>query len=310
MLKKLYDAVLPRRTKAKDHDVRSVSVIVCTRNRAQKLSRCLTHIDRAIRPSGVNLEVVVVDNNSEDNTQEVFDEFNSNSTLSAALLKAWKVGLGHARNCGIRASAGNLIIFTDDDCYIEKTYFINLMSSINPQKFQYGGGQILLYNSDDDPRVAKREFSQTNIIPPRTSAIKPGLIQGANMFFLRSVFKESGFFNENMGAGTEFPCEDIEMASRASRAGFVGAMLPSIVVHHDHGRKLGSDDACKTIQDYAFGRGAYYASLIADGTPEAWRYWQETFTKDGQIQPSDYDRLSHELLGASKYIRFLLDKRE
>jgi glycosyltransferase involved in cell wall biosynthesis len=261
MIKKLFDAILPRRTTAREHKVRSVSVVICTRNRARKLSRCLAHIDRAARPSGVNLEVVVVDNGSEDNTREVFNNFDSRTTLPATLLEANRIGLGYARNCGIRGSTGDLIVLTDDDCYVDEMYFLNLVSSFDPIRYQYGGGQILLFNSDDDPRVAKREIPKSHPIPRRTPVVRPGIIQGANMFFLRNVFDEAGFFNEDMGAGTEFPCEDIEMACRASRKGFVGIMLSSLIVYHDHGRKFNSEEALKVIQDYAFGRGAYYASL-------------------------------------------------
>ena len=124
------------------------------------------------------------------------------------------------------------------------------------------------------------------------------------MFFAREVFLRAGLFNENMGAGTPFACEDIEMATRASLQGFSGALLPELTVLHDHGRKRGSAEAQKTREDYDYGRGAYYASFMLAGHPQIWELWARQTHGRGGSTP-DIMRLAREMDGARAYLQFI-----
>jgi hypothetical protein len=134
-------------------------------------------------------------------------------------------------------------------------------------------GSILLFDPGDDRRVANYAIGAKQELPPY-SLLPAGAIQGANMFFLRDVFERVGPFDSRLGAGTAFPCEDIEMAARASIGGFTGVQLPEPAVYHHHGRKAGSPEAEETLRQYDFGRGAYYASLLSRGVPAAWDLWK------------------------------------
>jgi glycosyltransferase involved in cell wall biosynthesis len=285
-----------------------ISLIICTRNRAGQLGRCLAKLNEVRSPESP-VEVVLVDSASTDETPRVIREFIETSKWKSKTERAERPGLGYARNRGIAASTGELIVFTDDDCYLEENYFQNLLDNFDPSFCQYGMGQVLLYDADDDPRIANIRIESAILLPPRSAVIPAGAVQGANMFFLREVFDGAGFFNEDMGAGTRFPCEDIEMACRASHAGYSGALLPGFTVYHHHGRKKDSPEALKTLQSYDYGRGAYYASLLARGVPQAWKFWSETFSKDGRIASIGHlSQLSREMVGASQYFEFLAGK--
>jgi hypothetical protein len=162
-------------------------------------------------------------------------------------------------------------------------------------------GTILLFDSEDDARVANLRIKSKRVLPAR-SLLPTGSIQGANMFFLRSVFHTAGLFDERMGAGTEFPCEDIEMATRASLAGFVGIQIPEPVVHHHHRRKAGSPEADATVAQYDFGRGAYYASLIARGVPGVWDFWRNCGDLGRPLNAVRLSSLERELQGATRLL--------
>ena len=136
-------------------------------------------------------------------------------------------------------------------------------------------GQILLFDEEDDWRIANATISRLVTIPPKT-VLPTGTFQGANIFFLREVFEKAGKFRDDMGSGTPFPCEDIEFGTRASLAGFTGMFSPLVKVFHHHGRKAGSLEADETVVGYERGRGAYYGSLIVDGINEAWKLWLAT----------------------------------
>ena len=279
------------------------SLIIPTRNRAQQLMRCLASVKAAYDPS-VELELVVADNGSTDDTKAVVDRFAGEAGFEVRYVFAEKPGGSYARNRGIEASSAEMLIFTDDDCLLRGDFFSEFARTVDLDQFQYGMGQLLRHNKADDIRVAHKAISNLRLIPAHTRVLATGLIHSANMFCHRSVFDRCGLFDENMGAGTPFPCEDIELASRASRAGFVGALLPSIVVFHDHGRRTGSLEARKTIESYDLGRGAYYAKLLTEDMHEIWAHWAVSFSRS-----NDLGALSRELLAASQYLALAAEQR-
>lgn len=282
------------------------SLVICSRNRAAQLAAMLDRLDAGDLTRG-GVEVNLVDSASTDSTHEVMRAFKDKSSLPVNIGQADRPGLSVARNAGINLSTGDVIVFTDDDCYPDPNYFTSLSRLWDANSFQFGGGQILPFNPDDDPTSANMRIQQRVNIPSR-NFLPAGVIQGANMFFARDVFKRAGLFNENMGAGTKFACEDIEMATRASLQGFSGVLLPELTVLHDHGRKRGSPQAEKTREDYDYGRGAYYASFILTGQPQIWELWaRQTHTRG---PTPDLVRLAREMDGAHAYLEFMAGKRD
>ena len=291
------------------------SLIICTKNRARQLKRCLDYVNAASKPKQL-VEIVIVDNNSTDETRSVVDEHQKKSTFTTKYIKCEKTGLASARNFGVHGSLGEWLIFTDDDCYIAEEFFVNFFRSITDPNLSpstenvvlYGSGQIVPFDTEDDDRIATLVIDKVAIIPP-FSVVRPGTVQGANMFFHRSIFEKIGVFNERMGAGTPFACEDIEMAARASLAGYFGAQLPHFKVLHHHKRKRGSLAALSTIEGYDYGRGAFYANLLAQGKWQAWYAWGES-NKEGNFDSASELQLARELHGASKYLEDELENAE
>ena len=247
-----------------------ISLIVCTRNRAPQLRGMLGVLFETDFARN-DVEVVLVDSASTDDTPEVIAQFVAKA--GARTVRVERPGLGLARNCGIERSSGGLLVFTDDDCYLQPNYFGALRANFDSSTHHYGMGSVLLFDPADDRRVANYAIEAKRELPPH-SLLPAGAIQGANMFFLREVFEKAGPFDSRLGAGTAFPCEDIEMATRASLAGFTGVQLPAPAVYHHHGRKAGSPEAEETLRSYDFGRGAYYASLLCRGAPAVWDLWK------------------------------------
>jgi glycosyltransferase involved in cell wall biosynthesis len=277
------------------------SLVICSRNRATQLAAMLDRLDVGdLTRSAV--EVNLVDSASTDSTHDVMRAFKDKSGLMVNTVRAGRPGLSVARNAGINLSTGEVIVFTDDDCYLDASYFTALSRLWDANSFQFGGGQILPFNPDDDPTSANMRIQQRVNIPVR-NFLPAGIIQGANMFFAQEVFRRTGFFNETMGAGTPFSCEDIEMATRASLQGFSGALLPELIVLHDHGRKRGSVEAEKTLQDYDYGRGAYYASFMLAGHPQVWELWARQ--THGRGPTPDLGRLAREMDGARAWLEFM-----
>lgn len=275
-----------------------ISFIVCSHNGADKVQTALQSIALVIG-ARANIEVICVDSGSTDATFQAMEQWGQSVSFETSVVRQEKKGLGRARNEGISASKGGWIVFTDDDCLIRED-FLTVFSKALHADFQYGGGEIWAASDDLDPRVATLQLNKTTFLEPGT-VLRPGQIQGANSFFHRSVFEKVGLYGEDLGAGAKFAIEDIEMANRASLSGFRGIRLKDLVVFHDHGRRLGSQEADAVVRSYDFGRGAYYAILFAQGETRALDKWTAAF------DANDTNRVMAEVSGANSAFAYIKD---
>jgi glycosyltransferase involved in cell wall biosynthesis len=279
-----------------------ISLVVCTHNRAARLPRTLEILSAGdIATEGA--ELVLVDSASSDGTSDVIAEFVRHAPYPVRHCRVDLPGVGRARNEGVRHAQGDLIAFSDDDCFIDPDYFGALRAGFDPHAAQYGGGEIYLSDRSGKGGGSMRVPTRMTI-PPKTLLVA-GAVQGGNMFFLRGVFEKVGLFNEDMGVGTPFPCEDIEFATRCSLGGFVGILLPNVRVCHDHARPDGSEEARATLRGYDDGRGAYYASLIGGGVGGAWKLWSRGTPRTAPLRRSALERLANEMEAGAKYLRLL-----
>jgi GT2 family glycosyltransferase len=172
--------------------------------------------------------------------------------------------LSRARNRGWKAAHGEIIAFTDDDCYPDPKFLQTIVDCFEEDlRIGFIGGRILLYDSTDY-RITLQESEERQEISPG-SFINAGLIQGANFACRRKAIESVDGFDELFGAGTRFPCEDIDIIARISSVGWFGAYDPRPLVYHHHRRKTELEAAQLMIQ-YDRGRGAYYAKCLTNAS--------------------------------------------
>jgi glycosyltransferase involved in cell wall biosynthesis len=92
------------------------TVAICTWNRAHLLPGVLERLTR-LRQTWGAWEVIVVNNNSTDETERVLDAFAERLPLRRAFEA--RPGLSHARNTAVRRATGDYIVWTDDDALVE-----------------------------------------------------------------------------------------------------------------------------------------------------------------------------------------------
>ena len=232
-----------------------ISVVVCTRNRVDKLRRCITAFERI--KTQHPWELIVVDNGSTDGTGDFLQ-----SIACVRYVRQTKIGLSQARNAGVQAAQGEIIAFTDDDCYVTPDYINALFEAFSDQRIGFVGGQIRLHDPTDLP-ITVREGGEYVFFHPYTF-LSAAAVQGANMAFRKYVLHMIGGFDERFGAGsrTGFACDDTVALATAIWRGVSGVYDPRIIVFHHHGRK--TKEAARSLwKTYDAGRGAYYAKFIA-----------------------------------------------
>jgi hypothetical protein len=275
-----------------------VSLIVCTRNRAARLSDFLTCLSELDAPPG-GWELIVVDNASTDSTPLLLDRFARDAPFPVHCVQAAVPGLSRARNAGLAQAGGDILAFTDDDCYPRRDYLRALVDVFDEGGHGFVGGRVVLHDAGD-ARVGVRDVPTAVDIAPG-SFVPAGLIHGANMAVTRDVVRTIGEFDPLLGAGA--PCaagEDTDYIARAVWAGWKGRYDPRPLVAHDHGRKPGRD-ADRQRRAYDYGRGAYYLKHVLDARSRrvylsGW-YWAAR----GHLQYHRTGCLWRELVGAARY---------
>lgn len=279
----------------------TISLIICTRDRGAALARCLGHV--ASISYGGAWEAVVVDNGSRDETSRIVRDFAATARFPVIAVHQAIPGLSNARNAGVAAASGDLLFFTDDDCYVDPGILDAAGEAFADPSVGYATGRIRLHDSSDFPTTIN-ESSQPGRFPPR-SFLPAGAVKGANLAFRRETLEAIGPFDPLFGSGALFPAEDVDAAMRASLAGWSGVYAPRMIVHHHHGRKTA--DMAKVRRAYDIGRGAYHAKLLGlkGGFVPALRAWGG-LPRRVLARPS---LLQWELHGAWRYWRAAKSRR-
>src|SRR5579872_1042990 len=181
-----------------------VSLVISTRNRAAQLARCLDHV-RLIR-SKSDWELVVVNNGSSDDTAAVLAEFERSAPFPMRIVNEPVAGLSNARNAGLRVARGEVVVFTDDDCYVRPDFVDQYREIFDNQTFGFAGGRILLHDRTDYPVTMIESESEQRFGLGRP--VPCGILQGANMAMRRRALEAAGGFDVRLGSGTEFLADD------------------------------------------------------------------------------------------------------
>jgi len=123
----------------------TISIIVVTRNRSEHLDECLSSIlKQTISPK----EIYVIDNNSTDNTYSICVKYLSK--LPIRYYKELNTGIAYARQAGLEKSSGDILVYVDDDCIVDKNWLKSISDSfeLNPKKIIAIQGKSLSYWKD------------------------------------------------------------------------------------------------------------------------------------------------------------------
>ena len=114
------------------------TVAICTWNRAWLLPRVLERLTR-LQHTQSEWEVVVVNNNSTDDTERVLDAFAGRLPLRRAFEA--RPGLSHARNTAVRWATGDYIVWTDDDALVDADWLAAYVRAAeqHPEAAVFGG---------------------------------------------------------------------------------------------------------------------------------------------------------------------------
>lgn len=212
-----------------------VSIVICTYNGENRIKKLLDSILRVDYPRN-KLEIIVVDDGSADRTSGICERHELHPKI---IRHDTNKGLAEARNTGIRNSAGEIILFTDDDTEVEPNWVKKMVKNL--KNFDIAGGFVskpentLITKYYYWKKLNNKFIRKMGIITPENWETHADLIVGCNMGFRRSVFNDIGFFNpalgvhKNAGGG-----EETDIIYRACINGKKILYDPEVFIIHHH----------------------------------------------------------------------------
>ncbi|MCE2458901.1 MAG: glycosyltransferase [Dehalococcoidia bacterium] len=171
----------------------NLSIIIPAFNEVDYLPATLDSIRRASERlrdrADVGVEVIVVDNNSTDDTTAVAED------QGATVVGEPVQGIGRARNCGASVAEGDVLVFVDADVIVPVT-LLEVVHEVMSDPGCIGGGVDVEYR----PR---RLVIRLYLRCWRQLARLTGMVQGATQFCRRSAFDAVGGYDESVWIGED-----------------------------------------------------------------------------------------------------------
>ena len=216
-----------------------ISAVVCTYNRCDSLRDTLESLKAQALSPGVTLEIVVVDNNSQDRTPQVVAEAALGSPWAIRYEREPAQGLSHARNRGLQSARGAYAAFTDDDTVPDTGWANALAQCFAETGADLIGGKVTALWCTQRPEWIRDDLLGPVIACDRGPARKwctssRDTFLGANFALRRSIVARYGAFDPSLGrrGSSLIGGEDFELFERWLKAGASIVYEPAAVVQH------------------------------------------------------------------------------
>ena len=233
-----------------------VTVAICTHNRATHLARCLKGLTECSARSA-RVPVVVVNNNSTDETDEVCRE--AGNDLSLTLLHESRTGLSHARNAALAACETEYVVYLDDDGIPKPIWLSAIIAGVEKWNPDIFGGPYTPFYESPKPAWFDDAYGSAHLGDPEGLVAMPYCFSGGNMGWRTKLLREIGGFDPNLGMAGDSLRLGEETAIQValwSRPELRRVMLPEMHMKH-----LVSDE--KMSLSYLWRRSFTYGRQLA-----------------------------------------------
>jgi GT2 family glycosyltransferase len=217
----------------------NVTIAICTWNRCELLRQTLEQMTHLLIPSDLEYEILVVDNNSTDATEQVSIAFATRLPIRRVFES--RPGKSFACNRAMREARGDYILWTDDDVLVEETWLAAFVAGARqfPEAAAFGGTIVPWFTAEPDPDLAaafpflRRGFCGLERTMPAGILPDGEYVWGANMA-LRRRAAEGMTFDVSIGIAPDFlgGGEELVFIRQLRRRGGIVIWLPTMRVKH------------------------------------------------------------------------------
>jgi len=203
-----------------------VSVVVPARNAGQTIGECLDSLLTQSEPRE-RYEVIVVDDGSTDGTRQVVQGY------EVTLLDQPHEGPAAARNRGVAASSGEVVLFTDADCVPDGNWIEEMVRPFEDPGISGVKGVYRTRQRGIMPRFVQCEYEERYALMARQRWID--FVDTYSAGYRSQIFLTEGGFD------TDYPdasVEDQELSFRLAERGYKMVFNPRAIVYHRHPETL------------------------------------------------------------------------
>jgi glycosyltransferase involved in cell wall biosynthesis len=219
----------------------NASVLICTYNRSGWLAATLRSLSRTVTDR--KWDLVVVDNNSTDDTKAVVTRHTAVSAVPVTYLFEARQGKSNALNTGMARASGDVFLFTDDDVDVDPGWLDAACDALEGEGgIDYVGGPVEPMWETPPPRwfdarrsdlwgtLAILDYGPASFIFEDRQRVPLGV----NMAVRRRLVDRVGGFHPELGRRGKslLGQEQAEFFSRARASGVRGRYVPAMKVRH------------------------------------------------------------------------------
>lgn len=260
-----------------------LSVVICSYNRGKYLPMVLDSLKVQDYPHHSH-EIVLVNNNSTDNTDEIIRSYQqANPNLPLLYVIEYNQGISYARNRGVETAKGDIIVFIDDDETVEPEFLthVNDFFTQYPDAGISSGPVIPVYETEKPKwlshftmRLITGAYDKGNSIKLLGNKDYPGT---GHACFRKSLFIKYGAFDVSLGrkGSSLMGAEDKDFFLRLMNGGEKCYYLPSAkIYHHIPDSKLSDEffrklthsmGKSERLRTKNLSENAFYKRLFAEG---------------------------------------------
>ena len=248
----------------------SLSVLICTRNRADKLKRAVQSV---LANSFTDFELIVVDQSTDGRTRAALAEIDDDRLR---YIPTDTVGVARSRNIAVCASRCETVVYTDDDCVCDRDWLAAIRAEFQSDPtVEAVYGRVVPFGANDGMVCPCINESTERRVFHGPAIPADALGGGNNMAFRKSVFRKVGLFIETLGPGTRLDhAEDTEFSFRVlfHRCKVVYSPVP--LVQHD--KWLDRDGFADLMKGAMRGVGLVFGAYALRFDPTAFVYLAKT----------------------------------
>lgn len=197
-----------------------ISIIIPAYNAEKELPGCLTALKNQTLPPD---EIIVVDDGSTDQTVRIANQY------KVKVIHQANQGPATARNTGVAAAIGDLILFTDSDCQPEPTWVERMVKPFDDPRVQSVKGSYKTCQPAPAARLVQCEFEERYQLLKKSEWID--FVDAHAAAFIKKTFVEIGGFDPGFPKANN---EDVDLSYRMAAAGNKMVFAPNAVVYHQH----------------------------------------------------------------------------
>lgn len=218
----------------------AISVIICTYDRADILTECLSALTNQSL-SRASFEIIVVNNYPDVDLSAVVETAYPYGNITT--INEPRAGLSIARNTGLNNAKADWVAYIDDDALAKTDWLERALSIINDDQYECFGGMYHPWWKYDRPRWLQESYGSKPRMTETLAEINEGYNWGSNIFFRKKTLQKIGAFPEHLGMkakGIGY-AEETFVQQELRKHNYKIAFDPDLIVYHlvgEHKLKL------------------------------------------------------------------------